>query len=109
MNYCASLDLDILPSGTDVGVPLHDLLEQWVDDPQFLLEQVHIPDDGEVALAQGIIQGSAQAVSDGSYKMGIIGTAAYIVAADAQDKDCLQALKKWVQVGRMTNLLTAVS
>jgi hypothetical protein len=27
MNSCASLDLDILPSGTDVGVPLHDLLE----------------------------------------------------------------------------------
>jgi hypothetical protein len=59
MNSCASLDLEIPPSVTDVGVPLHDLLERWVDDPQFLLEQVHIPDDGGVALAQGIIQGSA--------------------------------------------------
>jgi hypothetical protein len=93
MNSCASLDLDIPPSVTDVGVPLYDLLERWVDDPQFLLEQVHIPDDGGVELAQGIIQGSAQAVSDGSYKPGVIGTAAAcIVAADAQDKDwCLQA------------------
>jgi hypothetical protein len=57
MNSCVSLDLEILPSGTDVGMPLHDILEQWVDDPQFLLEQVHIPVDGGVALAQGIIQG----------------------------------------------------
>jgi hypothetical protein len=56
------------------------------------LEQVHIPEDGGVALAQGIIQGSARAVSDGSYKPGVIGTAACIVAADAQDKDCLKAL-----------------
>jgi hypothetical protein len=74
------------------------------------LEQVHIPDDGEAALAQGIIQGSAQqAVSDGSYKPGVIGTAVCIVAADAQqDKDCLQTLI-WFQVRRMTNLLTAVS
>jgi hypothetical protein len=59
MNSCAPLDLEIPPSGTDVGVALHDLLERWVDDPQYLLEQVHIPDDGGVALAQGIIQGSA--------------------------------------------------
>jgi hypothetical protein len=45
MNSCASLDLEILPSVTDVGVPLHALLERWVDDPQFLWgEQVHIPD-----------------------------------------------------------------
>jgi hypothetical protein len=92
MNSCASLDLEIPTSGTDVGVPLHDLQEQWVDDPQFLLEQVHIPDDGGVALAQGIIQGLARAVSDGSYKPGVIGTVACIIAADAQDKDCLQAL-----------------
>jgi hypothetical protein len=55
------------------------------------LDQVHIPDDGGVALSQGIIQGSAQAVSDGSYKLGVIGTAACIVAADAHDNDCLQA------------------
>jgi hypothetical protein len=59
MNSCAPLDLEIPPSGTDVGVPLNDLLERWVDDPQFLLEHVHIPDDGGVALGQGIIQGSA--------------------------------------------------
>jgi hypothetical protein len=92
MNSCEPLDLQIPPSGIDVGVPLHDLLKRWVDDPQFLLEQVHIPDDGGVALAQGIIQGSARAVSDGSYKPGVIGTAVCIIAADAQDKDCLQAL-----------------
>jgi hypothetical protein len=67
------------------------ILARWVDDPQFLLEQVHIPDDGGVALAQGIIQGSTRAVSDGSYKPGVIGTAACIIAADAQDKDCLHA------------------
>jgi hypothetical protein len=54
MNSCAPLDLVILPPITYVGVPLHDLLERWVDDPQFLLEQVHIPEDGGVALAQGI-------------------------------------------------------
>jgi ketosteroid isomerase-like protein len=66
MNSCAPLDLEIPPSGMEIGVPLNDLLERWVDDPQFLLEQVHIPDDGGVALAQGIIQCSARA--DGSYK-----------------------------------------
>jgi hypothetical protein len=43
----------------DVGVLLHDLLVQWVDDPQFLLEQIHIPEEGGVVLAHGIIQGSA--------------------------------------------------
>jgi hypothetical protein len=59
MNSCAPLDLEIPPSGTDVGVPLNDLLERWVFDSQFLLEQVHIPDDGGVALAQGILQGLA--------------------------------------------------
>jgi hypothetical protein len=92
MNSCAPLDLVIPTPITDhVSMPLHDLLARWVDDPQFLLEQVHIPEDGGVALAQGIIQGSARAVSDGSYKLGVIGTAASIVAADAQDKDCLQA------------------
>jgi hypothetical protein len=86
MNSSAPPDLEIPPSGMD------HLLVRWVDDPQFLLEQVHIPDDGGVALAQGIIQGSARAVSDGSYKLGVIGTTECIVAADAQDKDCLQAL-----------------
>jgi hypothetical protein len=91
MNSCAPLDLEIPPAVIDVGVPLHDLLERWVDDPQFLLEQVHIPDDRGVALAQGIIQGLARAVSDGFYKPGVKGTAACIIAADAQEKGCLQA------------------
>jgi hypothetical protein len=36
-------------------------MKRWVDDPQYLFEQVHIPDDGGVALAQGIIQGSLMA------------------------------------------------
>jgi hypothetical protein len=60
--------------------------------PCFFTHKVHIPDDGGVALAQGIIQGSAWAVSDGCYKLGVIGMTACIVAANAQDKDCLQAL-----------------
>jgi hypothetical protein len=109
MNSCAPLDLVIPPPIMGVSMPLHDLLEQWVDDPQFLLEQVHIPEDGGVALAQGIIQGSAQAVSDGSYKPGVIGTAVCVLLLRMLRIRTVYRPLIWFQVGRMINPLTAVS
>jgi hypothetical protein len=56
MNSCVPLSLDILPSVSEIGTPLQTLIAGWIVDLQFLLEQVHIPDDGCIDLAQGMIQ-----------------------------------------------------
>jgi hypothetical protein len=92
MNSCAPLHVIEAPSESVNGLPLQTILDQWVDDPKYLLERVKLPADGGTKLAQGIIQGTARAVNDGSFKKGRIGTAACIVASDSQDNDCLEAV-----------------
>ena len=92
LNSFSPVHLDIPPSESETGIPLPDILTRWVADPRYLLERVQIPTDAGARLAGGIIQGTARAVSDGSYKPGIVGTAACLLAADGQDKDCLKAL-----------------
>ena len=92
LNSYSPVHLNIPSSESETGMPLPDILARWVADPRYLLDKVQVPNDAGVRLASGIIQGTARAVSDGSYKQGIVGTAACGLAADDQDKDCLKAL-----------------
>jgi hypothetical protein len=87
-------------------MPLPDILTRRVDDPRYLLDNVQIPNNAGARLASGIFQGIARAVSDGSYKQGVVGTAACFFAAANENADCLKVL---IKAGRITNLHTVVN
>ena len=63
---------------------LVDGLNSAVDDPTILLDQYHLPPDGELALVNGIVEDTACIVSDGSFNpdssLGPAGTSAVVLA-----------------------------
>ena len=70
-----------------------------IADPRILLDSVLIPDDGGIAIAQGIRDGSARIVSDGSFQedapIGSSGTSGIHVHAGIATTDPCEAVN-WV-------------
>ena len=63
---------------------------------KILLDKVELPADDCQAIATGISQGTARAISDGSYDPNTLkGTSALIIVADKDDKQPLEAAN-WV-------------
>jgi ribonuclease HI len=63
-------------------------MDMLVTEEQYLVDEIALPLDKGQAIARGIQDGTARAVSDGSFKDNY-GTAAGVIAATATDKDML--------------------
>ena len=70
-----------------------------IADPRILLDSVVLPNDGGEAIAKGIRDGTARAVSDGSFNLvtpiGPSGTSALNISASNENADVLEAVN-WV-------------
>ena len=74
-------------------------LNASIPDPRILLDSVVLPNDGGEAIAKGIRDGTARAVSDGSFNpvtpIGPSGTSALNISASNENADVLEAVN-WV-------------
>ena len=75
---------------------LEETFDELQNSPEYLVDEVTLPPDGAASIAQGIIQGTARAVSDGSFlDSWQAGTSSWIIVASPTDQSPLQGVN-WV-------------
>ena len=92
------LDIDLSSYDPTEGpfTCIHDAFDSSIDSEKILLDEVKLPNDNCRAIATGISQGTARAISDGSYDpFTHKGTSSLIIVADKNDKNPLDA-DNWV-------------
>ena len=75
---------------TAQDVPITDKFKELKDDDERIGDQFTIPTDNTKAIAESILKGKAQAISDGSFK-DAKGTAAWIITNEEELENSLQA------------------